>query len=64
MAHDEQLGVTALHRFSEKLQSSLVEPSRSGFQIVWEGKPQAREFLDLFIVRLAQIYYVGYTEGL
>lgn len=64
MAHHEQLGMTPLHRLSVELQRSLVEPSRSGLQVVWEGEPQARKFLNLFIVRPSQIYDVGYSESL
>jgi hypothetical protein len=64
MAHHEQLGMTPLHRLPVELQSSLVEPSRSGFQVVWEAEPQIRKLLNLFIVRAPQVYDVSYSESL
>jgi|HubBroStandDraft_1064217.scaffolds.fasta_scaffold74359_2 hypothetical protein len=62
MAHHEQLGAALFHRLSVELQCSLVKPSRSGFQVVWEGEPQVGEFLDLSIVRAPQIYDVSYAQ--
>jgi hypothetical protein len=63
MAHHEQLGTPLLHCLSVKLQCSLVKPLRSGFQVVFEGKPEVRELLNLPIIRPTQIYYVGYSQG-
>jgi hypothetical protein len=62
VAHDEQFGVAFLHCLSVELQRSLIKPSRSGFQVVLEREPDVGKLLNLLIVRLAQVYYVGYSE--
>jgi hypothetical protein len=62
MAHHEQLGFMSLHYPSIELQRPDIKPSRSRFQVVWEREPEVRKLLNLLVVRLAQIYYVGYSE--
>jgi hypothetical protein len=64
VAHDEQLGFTPLHRLTVELQSSLVEPSRSGFQVVLEREPDVSELLNLSVIRAPQVYDVSYSESL
>ena len=63
MAHHEQLGVTSLHRPSEKLERLPIEPSGPWFQIVFEGEPKVRKHLNFSVVRAPQVYNVGYSEG-
>jgi len=63
MTHHEQLGLSLLHRSAVELKRSLIEPSRPGPHVVFEGKPEVRELLNFSIVRLAQIYYVGYSKS-
>jgi len=50
VAHDEQLGITSLHRFPIELQGPPIKPSRPWFHVVFEGKPKVGELLNLPVV--------------
>jgi hypothetical protein len=64
VAHHEQLGVALLHRLSVELQRSLIEPSRSGLEVVLEGKPDVSELLNVSVTRASEVYDVSYSERL
>jgi hypothetical protein len=64
VAHHEQPCVALLHRFSVELKRALVKPSRPWFLIVFEGEPEVGKLLNFPVVGAAEVYDVGYAEGL